>query len=66
MELSVLARRDRMELGGGMDMQQVRLTMGDRKKRAAVAATLREYAGRLDRVLELLQEGLCCLAGESE
>lgn len=54
------------ELGGGMDMQQVRLTMGDRKKRAAVAATLREYAGRLDRVLELLQEGLCCLAGESE
>ena len=42
------------ELGGGMDMKAVRLTMRDKQKRAKVAAALRNYADRLDQAVELL------------
>jgi len=43
-------------IGGGMNLEKVKLTMRDREKRAKVAAALREYAGRLDQALALLKE----------
>ncbi|MCL2433229.1 MAG: hypothetical protein FWD16_01745 [Clostridia bacterium] len=42
------------ELGGGMDMDTVRLTMRDKAKRAKVAEALLDYADKLDEALELL------------
>ena len=42
------------EAGGGMDMDRVKMTMRDREQRAKVAALLRDYAERIDRVVELL------------
>ena len=41
-------------LGGGMDLDKVRITMRDKEKRAKVAAALRDYAGRLDQALALI------------
>ncbi|UVI27346.1 hypothetical protein [Paenibacillus spongiae] len=46
------------ELGGGMNMGDVKTTMRDKEKRSKVAAALRDYAERLDQALELLKEGL--------
>jgi len=43
-------------LGGGMDLDRVKITMRDREKRAMVADTLRDYAGRLDQALALMKE----------
>ena len=45
-------------LGGGMNLDEVKNTMRDKEKRARVAAALRDYAGRLDQALVLLEEGL--------
>ncbi|MCL2447089.1 MAG: AraC family transcriptional regulator [Oscillospiraceae bacterium] len=42
------------ELGGGMDMEQVKATMRDKKKRAKIAAALRDYAQHVERVVEVL------------
>ena len=44
------------ELGGGMNLEDVQKTMRGKKKRAKVAAALRDYAGRLDRALALMKE----------
>lgn len=44
------------ELGGGMDLDDVKKTMGDEKKRVKIAAALRDYAGRLDQALALMKE----------
>ncbi|SFJ79395.1 hypothetical protein SAMN02799624_05982 [Paenibacillus sp. UNC496MF] len=46
------------ELGGGMNMNDVKATMRDKEKRSKVAAALRDYAKRLDQALELLEEAL--------
>ena len=43
-------------LGGGMDLDRVKITMCDREKRAGVAAAMRDYAGRLDQALALMKE----------
>ena len=53
------------ELNGGMgfdddfNMDKVKITMCDGKKRSKVANTLRNYAEQLDQVVELLEKGLC-------
>ena len=52
------------ELGGGMaqngamDKNIFRTTMRDKEKRSKVADALRDYAGRLDQVVEILKTGL--------
>jgi len=46
------------ELEGGMNMDEVKITMCDREKRTAVASALRDYAGCLDKAVELLNAGL--------
>lgn len=46
------------ELGGGMSMGDVKITMRDKIKRSKVAAVLRDYAKQLDEALELIEEGL--------
>lgn len=45
------------ELNAGMDMEAVRITMRDKKKRSEVADVLRDYAKRLDQALEIMREG---------
>ena len=44
------------DLGGGMDVNIVRETMRDKEKRSKIADALRDYANRLDKVVELLKE----------
>lgn len=44
------------ELGGGLDMSAVKLTMTDREKRAKLAAALRDYAERLDQAVTVIEE----------
>jgi len=43
-------------LGAGMDLEKTKITMRDKEKRAMVADALRDYAGRLDKALALLEE----------
>lgn len=45
------------ELKGGMNMDEVKITMHDKEKRFLVAAALRNYAERLDEAVELWKEG---------
>lgn len=44
------------ELGGSMDMEAVKATMQDQNQRLQVAGALRDYAGRLDQALALINE----------
>jgi len=44
------------KLGGGMDLGDVQKTMRSKKKRAKIVAALRDYAGRLDRAIALLED----------
>ena len=56
------------ELGGGMsqsgamDEGKFKATMRDIGKRAKIAGALRDYAGRLDQVTRLLEDGSACPA----
>ena len=43
-------------LGAGMDLEKTKITMRDKENRAKAAAALRDYAGRLDKALALLEE----------
>jgi len=43
-------------IGGGMNLDAVKLTMRDKGKRAKVAAVLRNYANRLDKALDIISE----------
>ena len=45
-------------LKSGMNMDDVKVTMRDKEKRSKVAAVLRDYAIRLDRVVEVLEDGV--------
>jgi hypothetical protein len=46
------------ELKGGMNMDEVGITMRNKEKRITVASVLRDYADRLDKVVELLNTWL--------
>ena len=43
------------ELDAGMDMDKVKITMRDKEKRSKVAATLRNFAERLDKAIEIMR-----------
>ena len=50
---------DKLEsLKSGMNMDEVKVTMRDKEKRSKVVAVLRDYAKRIDNVVELLDAGL--------
>ena len=50
---------DKLEsLKSGMNMDEVKVTMRDKEKRSKVVAVLRDYAKRIDKVVELLDAGL--------
>lgn len=49
------------ELGGCMNMDDVKITMRDKEKRGKVASALRDYAQRLDQAIELMNESLLLL-----
>lgn len=49
---------DLEHIGGGMNMDVVRITMHDKEKRSKVAAVFRDYAERLDQTVELLNANL--------
>jgi hypothetical protein len=44
------------KLGAGMDMDEVRITMRDKEKRSKISNLFRDYAGRLDQVVEIIND----------